>query len=146
MIRLPLSLVAILAVLTASASAGQGGRNINADLKPGKAERTDVREVVTEKDGADVPPEVRTPRADARMEKLRLLIVEGVRTKQLTPGETTSVTHELGRIEREEETFKHNGRVGSKERHELNRDINKLHERLWEKTHNGAKPTEPLAN
>ncbi len=123
----------------------QGPKNIGADLNlDRKAVRTEVKQAVEEKDGVEVPPEVRTPRADARMEKLRLLIVQGIKEKQLTSGEATSASHQLARIEREEETYKHNKRVGARERNDLRKDMNKLHEYLWEKTHNGNKPTEAL--
>jgi len=135
MIRFHLSLLAVLALLTTGVFAG-GGK---------KANKEAVKEAVAEQDGADVPPEMRTPRADKRMEKMRQLIVQGIKDKQLTAGEQTSAIHELQRIEREEETYKHNNHVGPRERADLNRDINKLHEHLFEKTHNGTKPTEPLA-
>ena len=109
-----------------------------------KGARADIKAVVKEKDGPEVPPELRTPRIDARMEKMRLLIVHGIKDGQLTAGEATSLEHELARIEREEAVYKHNGRAGKRERNDLRRDINDLHERIWKKTHNGAKPTEPL--
>ena len=111
-----------------------------------KGAKADIREVVQEKDGPEVPPELRTPRIDARMEKMRLLIVQGIKAGQLTAGEASSLEHELSRIEREEEIYKRSSRkVGPRERKDLNRDINQLHERIWAKTHNGAKPSEPLA-
>ena len=144
MIRSQLSLLAILALLTGSAFAG--GRKIAADLQSTKETRAAVKEAVAERNSADVPPEMRTPRTNAKIEKLRLLIVQGIKAGQLTAGEQTSTMNELKRIEREEETYKHNKRVGPRERRDLNRDINKLHERLWEKTHNGAKPASPLAS
>ena len=138
MLRLHLSILAVFALLATDALAG-GGKKAN------KENRAAVKETVAEQDGPEVPPEMRTVRADARMEKMRQLIVQGIKDKQLTTGEQTSAIHELQRIEREEETYKHNKNVGPRERHDLNRDINKLHEHLFEKTHNGTKPTEPLA-
>ena len=132
-----LSLTAILALAAASVQAGE--------LKA-KGAKADIKEAVQEKDGPEVPPELRTPRIDARTEKMRLLIVQGIKAGQLTAGEASSLEHELSRIEREEETYKRSGKkVGPRERKDLNRDINQLHERIWAKTHNGAKPTEPLA-
>ena len=111
----------------------------------GTGAKADIKEVVKEKDGPDVPPELRTPRIDARTEKMRLLIVQGIKDGQLTAGEASSLEHELSRLEREEETYKRSGKkVGPRERKDLNRDINQLHERIWAKTHNGAKPSEPL--
>jgi hypothetical protein len=110
-----------------------------------KGAKADIKEVVQEKDGPEVPAELRTPRIDARTEKMRLLIVQGLKAGQLTAGEATSLEHELSRIEREEETYKRSSKkVGPRERKDLNRDINQLHERIWAKTHNGAKPSEPL--
>ena len=133
-----LSLTAVLAL--AAAAFAQAG-----ELKT-KGAKADIKEVVQEKDGPDVPPELRTPRIDARTEKMRLLIVQGIKDGQLTAGEASSLEHELSRLEREEETYKRSGKkVGPRERKDLNRDINQLHERIWAKTHNGAKPTEPLA-
>jgi hypothetical protein len=115
------------------------------ELANPRADKADIKATVKEKDGADVPPELRTPRVDARTEKMRLLIVEGIKSGKLTAGEATSLEHELSRIEREEETYKRSGnKVGRRERKDLNHDINLLHERIWEKTHNGQKPAEPL--
>ena len=130
------TLLAMLALLTGGAFA--------APIKIDKEDRAALKAAMAAKD-ADVPPELRTPSADVRIEKLRLLIIQGVKEKQLTPGEQTSLTNELKRIEREEEAYKHNKRVGPRERNDLKRDINKLHERLYEKLNNGAKPAEPLA-
>ena len=115
-----------------------------APIKIDKEDRPALKAALAVKD-ADVPPELRTPSADKRIEKLRLLIVQGIKEKQLTAGEQTSLTNELKRIEREEETYKNNKRVGPRERNDLKRDINKLHERLFEKLNNGTKPAEPLA-
>lgn len=139
-------LLATSAFLAASLTVfAQAKTNLGADLNlDRKAVRTEVKQAVEEKDGIEVPPELRTRRADARMEKLRLLIAQGIKEKQLTNGEATAAAHQLGRIEREEETYKHNKRVGPRERNDLRKDINKLHEYLWEKTHNGNKPTEVL--
>ena len=110
-----------------------------------KGARADIKEAVAAKDGPDVPAELRTPRIDARIEKMRLLIVQGIKVGQLTAGEATSLEHELSRLEREEETYKRSSKkVGPRERKDLRRDINALHERIWAKTHNGAKPSEPL--
>ena len=131
-----LPLTAVLALTTASVQAG--------DLKTPGA-RADIREAVQEKNGAGIPPELRTPRADARIEKMRLLIVQGIKDGQITAGEANSLEHELSRLEREEETYKRSGdKVRKRERKDLKRDINQLHERIWAKTHNGAKPSEPL--
>ena len=109
-----------------------------------KGAKADIKAAVKEKDGPEVPPELRTPRIDARMEKMRLLIVHGIKDGQLTAGEATSLEHEIARIEREEKTYKHNGKAGRHERHDLKHDLNDLHERIWQKTHNGNKPAEPL--
>ena len=129
-----LSLTAVLA-LTAAGQAGELPKGAKADIK----------EAVQEKDGPDVPAELRTPRIDARMEKMRLLIVQGIKAGQLTAGEASSLEHELSRLEREEETYKRSSKkVGPRERKDLKHDINDLHERIWAKTHNGAKPSEPL--
>ena len=112
----------------------------------GTGAKADIKEAVQAKDSPDVPAELRTPRIDARMEKMRLLIVQGIKAGQLTAGEASSLEHELSRLEREEETYKRSSKkVGPRERKDLNRDINLLHERIWAKTHNGAKPAEPLA-
>ena len=125
-------------VLTAPAFVQAG------ELK-GTGAKADIKEVVKEKDGPDVPPELRTPRIDARSEKMRLLIVQGIKAGQLTAGEASSLEHELSRLEREEQTDKRSGdKVGKRERNDLKHDINDLHERIWAKTHNGAKPSEPL--
>ena len=133
-----LSLTTVLAF--AAAASVQAG-----ELKT-KGAKADIKEVVKEKDGPDVPAELRTPRIDARMEKMRLLIVQGIKDGQLTAGEASSLEHELSRLEREEETYKRSSKkVGPRERKDLKRDINDLHERIWAKTHNGAKPAEPLA-
>jgi hypothetical protein len=129
-------IIFLLVVAPAFARAGE--------LANPKADKADIKAAVQEKDGADVPPELRTPRVDARLEKMRLLIVEGIKAGQLTAGEASSLEHELSRIEREEEIYKHNKKAGPRERKDLNRDINQLHERIWAKTHNGAKPAEPL--
>ena len=133
MLRLQFTLAALLAT---AAFAGP--------IKINKADRKAVQETVEAKDGEGVPPELSTPRIDTRIEKLRLLIVQGIKDKQLSAGEQTSAINELHRIEREEQTYKHNKRVGPRERNDLKRDLNKLHEHLYEKTHNGTKPTAPL--
>jgi hypothetical protein len=132
-------------LVLATSALAENGQNINADLDSKKDTKAAVREAVKEQNGPSVPPELRTPRIDARMEKMRLLIVQGIKAGQLTPGEASSLEHELSRIEREEEIYKRSSKkVGPRERKDLNRDINKLHERIWEKTHNGAKPAESL--
>ncbi len=142
--RLLFSALTILPLLCSQLSAADDKANGDPTTKKEKKEaRKAVKEAVAEKND-DLPPEMRTPRADARMERLRQLIVQGIREKQLTAGEVTSATNELKRIEREQETYQHNKRVGPRERNDLKRDLNKLHESLWEKTHNGNKPTEPL--
>ncbi|MCE9610932.1 MAG: hypothetical protein K8R23_12120 [Chthoniobacter sp.] len=109
-----------------------------------KGARADIKAAVKEQNGPGVPPELRTPRVDARTEKMRLLIVQGIKEGTLTVGEATSLECELARIEREEKTYKQNGRAGHRERRDLKRDINELHERIWKKTHNGVQPAQPL--
>ncbi len=115
-----------------------------ADKAAKKEAKQDVKAVVAEKDGPEVSPELRTPRLDARLEKLRLLIVQGAKDGQLTRGELASVEIKYKRIEREEDHYKQNDKVTAREKKDLRRDLNDLHEYLWTKTHNGQKPTEPL--
>lgn len=92
----------------------------------------------------DVPPELSTPRINALTEKMRLLIVQGLKDGKLTSGEARSLELELRRIERNEKDYKRDGEATKRERKDLRRDINDLHERIWKGTHNGASPTEPL--
>ena len=109
-----------------------------------KGAKKEIKAAVKEQDGADVPPDLRTPRIDARTEKMRLLIVQGIKDGQLTPGEASALERELARIEHDEKKAKKDGKASPRERFALNRDINDLHERIWKKTHNGTKPPEPL--
>jgi hypothetical protein len=115
----------------------------HADELP-KGAKKEIQAAVKAQNGAEVPPELRTKRVDARTEKMRLLIVQGIKDGQLSAVEASSLEHELTRIEREEKNAKKNGKVTQRERIALNRDINELHERIWKKTHNGTKPPEPL--
>ncbi|MEY4489933.1 MAG: hypothetical protein RIQ79_2441, partial [Verrucomicrobiota bacterium] len=125
----PLYLAAILA-MTAFAQA---------DELP-KGAKKEIKAAVKEQNGPDVPPELRTPRVDARTEKMRLLIVQGIADGQLSPGEASALEHELARIERDEKSAKKDGKASRRDRVELKRSINELHERIWKKTHNGTKP------
>ena len=131
-------------LLTLTATVAVASSMARANELP-KGAKADIKAAVKEQNGPDVPPVLRTPRIDARTEKMRLLIVQGIKDGQLTAGEATSLEHELARIEREEKIYKRNGKAGRRERRDLNHDINELHERIWAKTHNGAKPAEPLA-
>jgi len=107
--------------------------------------KKEIKTAVKEQNSADVPPELRTPWVDARMERLRQLILQGIKDGQLSSGEASALGSELGRIERDERKAKKDGKASPRERFELNRRINDLHERIWKKTHNGTKPAEPLA-
>jgi hypothetical protein len=109
-----------------------------------KEAKKEIKTAVKEQNGPDVPPELRTPFVDARTEQMRLLILKGVKDGQLTAGEASALGSELGRIERDEKKAKKDGKASPRERFELNRRINDLHERIWKKTHNGTKPAEPL--
>jgi hypothetical protein len=109
-----------------------------------KGAKKEIHAAVKEQNGADAPPALRTPRVDARTEKMRLLIVQGIKDGQLSGGEASTLERELSRIERDEKSAKKDGKADRGERIRLNRDINELHERIWAKTHNGTKPAEPL--
>lgn len=103
--------------------------------------KTDKEAAVSNK---DVPSALRTPIIDRRLERLRQLIVKGIGDGQITPGEASSLHNDLKRIERREDAIKGDEKVTRRERHALHREINELHEQIWKKTHNGAKPDKPL--
>jgi hypothetical protein len=88
---------------------------------------------------ADLPPKERTPVADARLAKMRTLISEGTKSGKLTKAESDSLTRELTAIEAREAQYRRSmEKVTKGERKKLNNDISDLHERIWQKTHNGA--------
>jgi hypothetical protein len=115
------------------------------DITDKGAAQAAVKAAEAAKDNADVPPDLRAPRVDAKMELLRTMILEGIKSGSLTKGEATETRHSLERIERLEDTYKRSGaKISTSERHQLNQQENALHELLWKKTHNGLKPSEPL--
>ncbi len=92
----------------------------------------------------NIPKELRAPRMDRRIEKMRLLIVQGIEAGQITAVEAGALERELSRVARQLYLYTRGSNLSPAERSDVSRDINRLHENIWKKTHNGEKPAEPL--
>jgi len=87
----------------------------------------------------EIEPDKKMPKADYRIEKMRLLIEKGTKNGKLTKAESDSLTRELEGVERREEQYRRSmDKVTEGERKKLNRDITDLHQRLEKKVENGA--------
>lgn len=87
----------------------------------------------------DVEADQKMPKADVRIEKMRLLIAKGTKNGKLTKTESGSLTRELEGIEKREEQYRRSmDKVTGGERRKLNHEITDLHERLVKKVENAA--------
>lgn len=139
---LPILTLTALLASPLSAFAGKDKKDVGAVTK--KEAKAAVREARAESDSSDLPKELRSRRLDGRMEKMRQLIIQGIRAKQLTAEEAGVLERELSRIERQEYLYKRGGKLTGAERKDLNYDANRLHARIWAKTHNAEKPAGDL--
>jgi len=78
-----------------------------------------------------------TPRIDAREMRQQFRIREGVRSGELTRGETMRLRAGEGRIHRMEYRAKADGRVSGWERHRMNRALNRESRMIYRFKHNG---------
>ncbi|MEI6712309.1 MAG: hypothetical protein WCO60_01055 [Verrucomicrobiota bacterium] len=135
----------LLLTLNSSTCFGVTPDSFKTDVADKDAARNAVKSAEAAKDNANVPPNLRAPRVDAKMELLRTMILEGIKSGALSVGESAETSHELERIERLEDTYKRSGaKISTQERHQLNRQEDALHQLLWNKTHNSQSAPAPL--
>lgn len=104
-----------------------------------------AREAGATSDNPKIPKELRAPRQDGKIEKMRRLIIEGIEAGQITTEEAGVLERELSRVERQAFLYARGGKLTGAERKDVHDDLNRLNARIWAKTHNGQKPTEALS-
>jgi hypothetical protein len=77
-----------------------------------------------------------TPRVTARQGRQQARIAQGVKSGQLTPGETARLERGEARIQRAKVAAKADGNVTPAERRHLNRMENRESARIWGDKHN----------
>ena len=80
-----------------------------------------------------------TPRVQKREKRQQKRIEQGVKSRELTPGETRRLEAQEGRIKADEMNAKSDGKVTPAERRKLNREQNRESRRIYRMKHNNKK-------
>lgn len=88
---------------------------------------------------SSVAAQTATPRVNARERRQQARIHQGVKSGELTPGETRRLEAQEGRIKADEMQAKKDGKVTPAERRKLNREQNRESRRIYRMKHNNKK-------
>jgi hypothetical protein len=87
------------------------------------------------KSQAELPPSMRTPVINRRMERMRLAIIHAAESGKITPGETHSLSGKWEHIRRDLATAEHNHILTPRERTRIHQEITKLADEVYNATH-----------
>ena len=85
---------------------------------------------------AQPAPGTHTPHINKRQHEQQKRIRQGVRSGELTRGETKRIEKDEREIRQEERAAKADGTVTAEERKEINKDLNKTNRRIYRAKHN----------
>ena len=85
---------------------------------------------------ASAQPGTKTPGVTARQKNQAKRIRQGVRSKELTKGETVSLAKDAKEIRQEKAAAKADGTVTGAERKEIHQDMNQASRKIYRKKHN----------
>ncbi|MDD8017267.1 MAG: hypothetical protein PHP42_02720 [Bacteroidota bacterium] len=77
-----------------------------------------------------------TPGIDKREHHQQKRIIQGMKSGELTPGETAKLEAKEAKIKHDEKTAKADGKVTPQERKKLNREENRASHAIYHKKHN----------
>ena len=89
---------------------------------------------------AQTTPGIHTPHINKQQHEQQKRIRQGVRSGELTRGETRRLEKDEREIRQEERAAKADGTVTAEERREINKDLNKTNRQIYRAKHNNRQP------